>query len=434
MTDQPAAAATAAAPAAALRPSLARRLAIVGVVLLVLILCQFLRSSLAVVVPELVRDVPLSARELGFITATFFVFMSTMQIPAGMMFDRFGVRRIACAAMVLAVIGGVVFALGGGFWDFLIGQALFGAGMAPLFIGSIMVVGRWWGGERMASLAAIVMSLSYIGTLSATAPLAHAIEWIGWRWSLLAPTAILGAATALFFFVVRDAPPGHVWWGQRRHESLREVLAGVGEVLRHPAIPGLFAAAFIGYSCGYALRGLWMGPYLLDVHGLDAITRGDILFLATAMSTLGLFASGQLATRIGSPRPVILGFAGLTAAFLAVLAVVGDPGMTLMLVAFLAFSLLSAFFPAVIGQAQSTFPERLRGRSLTLINFAVFAGVGLNQLVTGFLIDAFPADAQGHHPEIAYRAMFAYLAVFMAAGTVVYALFGKMTRKENDKA
>ncbi|MGE0152230.1 MAG: MFS transporter [Reyranellaceae bacterium] len=417
---------------AASRPPLARRLAIVAIVLLVLILCQFLRSSLAVVVPALVREVPLSARELGFITSTFFVFMAAMQIPAGMMFDRFGVRRIACAAMALAVIGGIVFARGEGFWDFLIGQLLFGVGMAPLFIGSIMVVGRWWGGERLASLAAIVMSLSYIGTLSATAPLAHAIEWVGWRWSLLAPTLVLGVATALFFFVVRDAPPGHAWWGQRRQETLPEILAGVAEVLRHPAIPGLFAASFIGYSCGYALRGLWMGPYLLDVQRLDAIARGDILFLATAMGTLGLFVSGQLTTRIGSPRPVILGFAGLTALGLAAMAAIAQPGMTLLLAAFLAVSLLSAFFPAVMGQAQSSFPERLRGRSLTMINFAVFAGVGLNQLITGFLIDFFPTDAAGGHSEEAYRAMFAYLAAFVAAGTVVYALFGKMARKDED--
>ena len=113
---------------------------------------------------------------------------------------------------------------------------------------------------------------------------------------------------------------------------------------------------------------------------------------------------------------------------MAVLALVDDPGMVLFMIAFLAFSLVANFFPAVMGHGQITFPERLRGRSLTLINFSVFVGVGITQIVTGYLIDAFPSDAQGHHPEEAYRAMFAYLACLLAVGIAIYAIFGKVAR------
>jgi hypothetical protein len=102
--------------------------------------------------------------------------------------------------------------------------------------------------------------------------------------------------------------------------------------------------------------------------------------------------------------------------------------MTLFLIAFFIFSMVANFFPAVMGHGQATFPERLRGRSLTLINFSVFVGVGITQLVTGFLIDAFPADAHGAHPEAAYRTMFAYLAAMMAVGIAIYAVFAKFSR------
>ncbi|MGE0152229.1 MAG: MFS transporter [Reyranellaceae bacterium] len=408
--------------------TLRQRLLIFAVLLLAFTLCQFLRSSLAVVAPEMVQELGLTPRELGFITAIFFVAMAAMQIPAGMMFDRFGVRPITGTALVAAVAGGVIFSTGHELWQFLLGQFLFGIGMSPLFMGSIMVVARWWGAAKFATLSATMMAISYVGNIGATMPLAHAIEWVGWRYSMLGPSIILGVATALFFLVVRDAPPGHPWWGERRKESAREVFAGVLEALRHPVMPGLLAASFIGYAAGYAIRGLWIGPYMLDVFGLDAITRGDILFVSAIMGMVGLYVSGQLAGRF-NPRPVVMGFAGVAGVSLALLALVGDPGMTLFLIAFLAFSMVANFFPAVMGHAQMTFPERLRGRSLTLINFSCFVGVGITQVVTGYLIDSFPSDARGAHPEEAYRAMYAYLACLLAAGIAVYAVFGKVSRR-----
>ena len=413
----------AAAPTSALQRGI-----IFGILAFCFVLCQLLRSSLAVVAPEMVREVPLTPRDLGIITSTFFFAVAVMQIPSGMMFDRYGVRITAGIALILGVVGGFVFSYGESFWAFTLGQFLLGVGTAPVFMGSIMVIGRWWEPARFAAMSATMMSIGYLGNLFATTPLAIAAELIGWRHSLAAVSVGLGVSTVLILFVVRDAPPGHDWWKPRQPESLRAVFGGVREVLRHPIIPGLFAAAFIGYSTSYAIRGLWIGPYMLEVHQLDAITRGNILFLFAALGTLGIFLSGQLAGRLGNPRPVVIWFCVATAISLAIGAGVAGPAMATFVVTFSVFSLLSNFYPAVLAHGQVTFPDRLRGRALTTVNFAVFAGVGVTQVITGFLIDAFPADATGAHPEAAYRVMFAYLAVVLLAGTAIYAIYAKFNR------
>lgn len=392
------------------------------------LLCQFLRSSLAVVAPEMVREVPLTPRDLGLITSTFFFAVAVTQIPAGMMFDRFGVRLTAGIALILAVIGGFVFSYGHSFWAFAIGQGLLGMGTSPVFMGSIVVIGRWWEPKRFAAMSATMMSIGYFGNLAATTPLAYAAELIGWRHSLAIVTGGLALSTVLILTIVRDAPRGHAWWQPRQPESFRAVLGGVREVLRHPIIPGLFAAAFIGYSTSFAVRGLWVGPYMLEVHGLDAITRGNILFLFAALGTAGIYISGQLAARLGTPRPVVLGFAGPTAVALITMAAVSGPSIPFFVAVASVFSLLANFYPAVLAHGQATFPDRLRGRALTTVNFAVFAGVGVTQVVTGFLINAFPADANGAHPEDAYRLMFAYLAVVVMAGAVIYAIYAKFNK------
>lgn len=413
---------------AAAAGDLSRRGTIFAILAFCFVLCQFLRSSLAVVAPEMVREVPLTPRDLGLITSTFFFAVAITQIPAGMMFDRFGVRLTAGIALVLAVIGGFVFAYGHSFWAFAIGQALLGLGTSPVFMGSIVVIGRWWEPKRFAAMSATMLSIGYLGNLAATTPLAYAAELIGWRHSLAIVTVGLGLSTVGILALVRDAPPGHDWWRPRQPESLRAVAGGVREVLRHPIIPGLFAAAFIGYSTSFAVRGLWVGPYMLEVHGLDAITRGNILFLFAALGTLGIFVSGQLAARLGTPRPVVIGFSAITAVTLLVMTLVPGPSVALFVVTVAAFSLLANFYPAVLAHGQATFPDRLRGRALTTVNFAVFVGVGVTQVATGFLINAFPADASGAHPELAYRLMFAYLGVVVVAGAVIYAIYAKFRK------
>ena len=405
-----------------------RRRTIFAILAFCFVLCQFLRSALAVVAPEMVREVPLTPRDLGLITSTFFFAVAIMQIPAGMMFDRFGVRLTAGIALTLGVIGGFVFAYGHSFWAFVAGQALLGLGTAPVFMGSIMVIGRWWEPKRFAAMSATMMSIGYFGNLFATTPLAYAAELIGWRHSLGLVSFGLGVSAVLILAMVRDAPADHAWWRPREAESLAAVFGGVREVLRNPIIPGLFAAAFIGYSTSFAVRGLWVGPYMLEVHGLDAITRGNILFLFAALGTLGIFISGNLAAKLGTPRPVVIGFAGVTAVTTVVMAVLPGPSVALFVVTVSAFSLLANFYPAVLAHGQATFPDRLRGRALTTVNFAVFVGVGVTQVVTGYLINAFPADANGAHPEAAYRLMFAYLSVVVIVGTAIYAIFAKFRK------
>jgi MFS family permease len=402
--------------------------AIFAILAFCFLLCQFLRSAFAVVAPEMVREVALTAGELGLITSTFFFAVAVTQIPSGMMFDRFGVRLTAGIALVLAVIGGFVFAYGGSFWEFALGQALLGVGTSPVFMGSIVVIGRWWEPKRFAAMSATMMSLGYLGNLAATTPLAYAAELIGWRHSYALVTGGLAISTVLILLLVRDAPKGHAWWQPRTPETLAQVFGGVREVLRHPIIPGLFAAAFIGYSTSFAVRGLWAGPYMLEVHGLDAITRGNILFLFAALGTAGIFVSGQIAGRLGTPRPVVISFATITTITMVVMAALPGPSVPLFVVVVSIFALLSNFYPAVLAHGQATFPDHLRGRALTTVNFAVFVGVGITQVVTGFLINAFPVDAQGAHPEMAYRLMYAWLAGIGVVGTVIYAVWAKFNR------
>ena len=169
---------------------------------------------------------------------------------------------------------------------------------------------------------------------------------------------------------------------------------------------------------------------MIDIHGLGTPATGRLLFAMAALGTIGIFLAGWLAARLGSPRPVVLCFAGISLACMTTLASWSDIPTEALIAVLLVFGLFSNFFPAIIEHGRSLFDDRLRGRSLTSINVWVFVGVGITQPVSGFIMESFvPAGATSAAlPEHAYRALFTYLAVVVLAGAAAYALFARYRR------
>jgi len=381
------------------------------------ILCQFTRSVTGVLGPTLRTEIGLSAEQLGTVTGAFFWGIALMQIPSGVLFDRYGPRLTVALTLFLGVVGGLLFAFGKSFEELTAGMFVLGLGTSAVFMGAIVLIARWWPPKRFATLSATMMSLGYIGNLSATEPFVWIMGWIGWRWGF--SIAILGIliSAVLMLFVVRDAPPGSDWT-KREPEPLLSVIRGLGEIFRHPAMPGLIGAALIGYSTNFAIRGLWLGLYMIDIHGLGTSVTGRLLFAMAALGTVGIFLAGWISSRLGTPRPVVLVFAGISFSCMTTLALWSDIPTAALIVVLLVFGLFSNFFPAIIEHGRSLFDDRLRGRSLTSIN------------VWGFIMESFmPVGVTaGALPEEAYRALFAYLAVLVLAGVSAYALFARYRR------
>lgn len=401
-----------------------------GIAAVCFILCQFTRSVTGVLGPTLRNEVGLTADQLGAVTGAFFWGIALMQIPSGVLFDRYGPRLTVALALFVGVVGGLLFAFGRSFEEFAVGMFVLGLGTSAVFMGAIVLIARWWPPRRFATLSATMMSLGYVGNLCATEPFVWIMGWVGWRWGFAAANIALLMCAVLMLLVVRDAPPGSDWTS-RKPEPLLSVVRGLGEIFRHPAMPGLIGAALIGYSTNFAVRGLWIGLYLLDIHGLGTAVTGRLLLVMAALGTVGIFVAGWLAERIGSPRPVVMSFAGMSFLCMVTLAVWQGIPTAALIAVLLVFSLFSNFFPAIIEHGRSLFDDRLRGRSLTSINVWVFVGVGITQPVTGYIMDAFASDGAGSGalPEAAYRALFAYLAVLVLSGASFYALFARYRRR-----
>jgi hypothetical protein len=211
--------------------------------------------------------------------------------------------------------------------------------------------------------------------------------------------------------------PGERTGALARHETLRASLAGTRRAIRLPSITRLFLMQFVSYSSFALVVGLWGGPYLTHAYGYGLVERGDLLFIAAAGQVVGLLLNGPMGRWLSGYRtPVMLG-ATLTGLLFATLAIFGTLPRFLLLPWLFAFGLVSAYTPTLIAHGKALFPAELMGRGLTWLNIGSMGGAFITQLVSGAIIDLFPASADGGYPLSAYQTVFG-----LQAGVIVLAL------------
>lgn len=377
------------------------------------VLSQFYRSFLAIVAPNLTAELGLGPAELGALSGIWFGAFALAQFPIGWALDGFGPRRTLAGGMLVAVAGAFLFAAAPGFATMMLAMALIGVGCGPVLMASMFVFGRAYPPERFAVLSSLVLGIGALGVLAAATPLAYAVEAVGWRASMAAIGLLTAAATLAVFLLVRDPPIVR----RAAHEEA-SAWRDLAAIMRLRALWPLLPLTFTGYAMVAAERSLWIGPYLLEVHKLDPIARGNgILAMSVAMS-VGAIAYAPFERLMRSPkRTVLIGTLVAASAFLALGAVPGlSTGAAIMLL-----SLVGGFgmtYGILMTHARAFYPEHLLGRGITFMNFVFIAGAGIVQAVSGLFVKA--AGAQGVPPEAAFGQLHLAFGLMLLAAAAVY--------------
>jgi MFS family permease len=385
----------------------------------VFLLSQIYRYATTVVAPEIAREFGLGPGALGGVGAAFFFTFAAMQLPAGVLLDRWGPRRVIAAMQIFAVAGLAVGALAPSSDWLLAAMVLLGIGACCNLSGTLVLATRWLPSDRFATLAGGLIAFGGIGHMLSTSPVGYMIETVGWRGVYVLLAGLQAMAGLALYAVVRDAPPGRADLDSHRASSLIESARGIGEVLRTPGMWRLIAAMAMGPPIFFTLRGLWGGPYLSSVHGLDPVERGHVLLVMAAALIAGNLCYGPLDRYFDRRKPIVIGGAMALAASFAVYALIPEPGLVVAVVFFAAIGFFSPFDVVIFAHARALVPTRLAGRTITTINFAMFGCVAAFQQFAGLGLGAMAEI--GAEPHEAYRALFAALAVIGFAGAAVYA-------------
>lgn len=377
-------------------------------------LSQFHRASLGVIAPDLSAELALSPAVLGAANGMFFAALLIAQVPVGIALDRAGPRRTVAALTGLAVAGAAFQAFAADGAGLLAARFLIGLGSGASFMSAVVLCARWYSGAAMTLALSRVFALSQMGILLAGAPLAAAAGVLGWRGALGASALLTAICALLWWRLVRDDPPDRPP-PFRQPETLKEALLGQVSIWRLPGLPRVLAIHLVGYAAAATVLGLWAGPYLADVHGLDAAGRGWALAAMGVAMPVGLLLIGPLERRVGGRRGIVTVACALAAAMLFALALWPGAPLVAALALLVLLVLFSAFPVLVVAEGRSLFPDHLVGRGATTVNLAQVLGSALLPMLMGAVVGLFP-EVAGARPEAAYRAGFAVLGASLVAG------------------
>ena len=143
----------------------------------------FLRSSFGVMAPHLSVEMQLTPAQVSGVASAFFFAYAAMQVPTGVLLDRFGARRTLATMLLFTTAGTALFAAATSGTMLAAGRVLMGIGCAGIFTGAFYVLALWLPRERVVSTSGTLNSFASLGNIAATTPLAALIAVIGWRQS-----------------------------------------------------------------------------------------------------------------------------------------------------------------------------------------------------------------------------------------------------------
>jgi len=241
----------------------------------------FDRVNLSVSKDALNAAFGISAVTFGYLSSAYNWTYAALQLPSGLLLDKFGVRRVGRISTILWAVASFGAAISTGIGGFLAARLLLGIGEAPTFPANSKAVGYWFPKQERSLATAIFDSMAKLSSAIGVPLLGILLLHFGWRWSFAATGFISVLHFILFYAFYRNPSED-----QRLTEAERQFIAKGGAqredrtraakgaplwyLLRQRRVCGL-ALGFFGYNYTFYLLLTWLPSYFLAVHHVDLL-------------------------------------------------------------------------------------------------------------------------------------------------------------------
>ncbi|MFB9908195.1 MFS transporter [Allokutzneria oryzae] len=349
----------------------------------------FHRTSLGVAGLQAGERFGVGPAALGVFTVLQVGVYALMQIPTGVLVDRFGPRRVLTVAALLMGAGQLLFAVADSYALALVARAVLGSGDAMTWVSLLRLIAGHFPGRQYSVVVSFSSALGAAGNLASTVPLTLALDNAGWTWTFLGVGVLTAAYAVLAATRLRDHPAGHE---VRAAEpvSPRQVLVRVTDSWR---VPGTRLGFWVHFSTmfGPAVLGLlWGFPYLVEAQGMDPRAASALLGVLVLGGIVGGPVVGALIARRPEHRmPIVVGYLVVALVVWAVL--LCWPGGHLPTpVLGVALFLLSLGGPAsavAFALARDYNPLRVVGTATGVVNVGGFTATTVSALSVGVLLE-----------------------------------------------
>lgn len=283
---------------------------------------------------ELMRAFDINGAALGNLAACYFYAYLIMQIPAGLLIDRFGPRKITTVAIAICALGGFIFAKADSLLVASIGRFLTGAGAAFGAVNCLKLIANWFPFKQFAFMAGLMMSVGMLGAVGGQAPLSAFINTLHWRSAMeIISWAGMGLAV-IFWFVVRDKAPDH-----KKEKNITSsnfsLFESLRRILKNPQAWWLSVYSGFAFAPVMVFGGLWGVSFTAQAFSLSHNIAAQAVSLIFIGFAIGAPIFGMFSDWLG--RRKIVMFWGTFVALISISGVIYAPAASYLFVTFLLF-------------------------------------------------------------------------------------------------
>ncbi|QHC70375.1 MFS transporter [Rathayibacter sp. VKM Ac-2801] len=391
------------------------------------------RTTLGVAGVDAAERFGVAAAVLSSLAVVQLIVYAGMQIPVGILIDRFGPRTLILSGTALMMAGQIVVAIAPSIGVAIVGRILLGAGDAAIFTSVIRLTVTWFNGPIVPQLSQWIGNIGQVGQILSALPFAAILHTFGWEPAFLS-AAGLGAVSFLgVLLLVADVPP--------RTEpitvvppTLRATIAQLGVSLRRPGTQLGFWSHFVTQSSGTVFTLLWGYPFLVYAIGLPPTVAAPTLTIVVIAGIVVGPVLGVLTARHPMRRSnLVLGIvSAMAVAWTVVLLWPGVPPYWLVV---LLLIVVGAGGPgSMIGFdfARTFNPSRSLGAANGVVNVGGFLASFTMMFAIGLILDALAgpgASSEQTYSLEHFRLAWCVQYVVVGAGVVGLVVARRRTRR-----
>ena len=280
----------------------------------------FLKVSPGVMMPDLMRSFSINATQVGNLAAMYFYIYAFMQIPVGVLLDRYGARILLTLASLTCAFGSYLFANADTFMLAAVGRLLIGFGSSFAIVSAMKLAANWFPLNRFALLVGLIVTVGFTGAISAETPLALLVTNVGWRHSMQY-IAMAGFVLSLFIWVViRNKPTTPMANVQEIDPGqYKSMFSGIGSVLRSKQtwLASLYGGLMFAPT---EIMGTWGVSFFEQVYHTERHVAASLIIFFFLGWMVGSPAWGSYSDRIRRRRPsMIIGNIGALCCIVAII-------------------------------------------------------------------------------------------------------------------
>lgn len=397
------------------------------------------RSSLSAVGVDAAARFDADAATLSLFAVVQLAVYGGMQIPTGVLLDRYGARPIMTVGMLLMAVGQLTMAVSPSVGVAILARMLLGAGDAAIFPGVLRLIATWFPAQRgpiMVQLTGIVGQSGQLVALIPLAALLHATSWTI-TFGSIAGLGVLFAI--LVFLLIRNHPPDRDedvsvdtdTGAIRVVTSSVDTGVGIRAAWAHPGTRLAFWSHFTTPFAGTAFVLLWGMPFLTAGEGRTTAEAASIMSLYVVVGMALGPIMGELSRRVPHLRSRALVLPTVAVQAVAWLAVIAYPGPApLWLLLALAVALATGGPASMIAfdHARTHNPSHRLSTATGVTNAGGFLAALLAILLIGLALDVQGAGTPATYNLDAFRIAFLMQVPLWLLGGAFIVIERKRTR------